>query len=115
MIGDAEPTRVHVSRSYMGGPGWGQVNVWVTNRQLGLWRPGVDEMSDSWTRIEDPAVHVPPSIRLDEFVARELLDALGDFFGGTGLVRTMRADLEHERKRVDKALDALIDMTKQAR
>jgi hypothetical protein len=48
-----------------------------------------------------------PSIRLPEHVARALLDALAEHFGGTSEVQTLRKDYLAERSRVDKMIDHL--------
>lgn len=49
-----------------------------------------------------------PSLRLTDDMARALMDALSAHYGGTSDVRTLRADLLHERGRVDRVIDYLI-------
>lgn len=53
-----------------------------------------------------------PALRLQADAAHALLDALAAYFGGTGDMRTMRADYLHERGRVDRLIDSL--MTREA-
>ncbi len=42
-----------------------------------------------------------PTLRIDEDMARALLDALAEHFGGTAEVQTLRKDYLAERARVD--------------
>lgn len=111
--GGVGPVRAHVSRSFFGP--W-QIAVWVDMPGRGVWYPN-DNTGDTlqgggrWVQPENPAVNVPPTLLLDDEVARVLLDALAEYYGGTGSVRTLRADMEHERKRVDKLIDRLLDDT----
>ncbi len=51
-----------------------------------------------------------PSLRLSEPIARALLDALAAHFGGTSEAQTTRADLLHERGRVDRMIAAMTSM-----
>lgn len=53
--------------------------------------------------------HGVPSLRLDDDLGRALLDALAEHYGNTSGGRQQRADYEHERKRVDRLIGALID------
>jgi len=46
----------------------------------------------------------PPTLHLEEDVARALLDALMRHYQGSGDLRTTRADLLHERGRVDNLI-----------
>jgi hypothetical protein len=50
----------------------------------------------------------PPEIHMDESVAKALLEALAEHFGGTGDTRTLRKDYEAERARVDRLVGHLI-------
>lgn len=101
--GEVGPARAHVSRSFYSP--W-QIAVWIDMPGRGVWRPG--DGGGTWTPVTDPAVAVDPTFVLDDELARVLLDGLAEYYGGTGSVRTLRADLEHERKRVDKMIDNLI-------
>ena len=58
----------------------------------------------------DPAANVTPTIRLSHDMARGILEALLRYYGGAPDSHTVRADLLHERGRVDKVLDALIEL-----
>ena len=60
---------------------------------------------------DEDGIYLPPFLRLDEDMARELLDALAAHFGGTSEVQTLRKDYLHERGRVDKMIDHLIGRT----
>jgi hypothetical protein len=109
-LGDVGPLRAHVSRSFYGP--W-QLAVWVDLPGRGIWRPAVATDDDPhpaqrWEPVTDPAVQVAPSLLIDDEIGRVLLDALAAHYGGTGEVQTMRADLLHERKRVDKLIDNLL-------
>lgn len=58
----------------------------------------------------DPMAETTPVLRLDEDTARVLCDALVIHFHGTLAEQQLRADYDHERRRVDKMLDALLVM-----
>lgn len=49
----------------------------------------------------------PPSLRIPEDLARALLDALSQHFGGSSDVRSLRNDYDAERRRVDKLIGYL--------
>lgn len=49
-----------------------------------------------------------PSLRMDDDMARALLDALAAHYGGTSDVQTLRKDYLAERARVDKLIDRLV-------
>ena len=51
----------------------------------------------------------PLSLRDD--LARSLLDALTRYYHGAEDTRALRKDYDHEKQRVDKALDALIALS----
>lgn len=53
------------------------------------------------------AVQQPPFLRIEDDMARGLLDALAAHYGGTADMRQLRKDYEAERARVDKMLAAL--------
>lgn len=99
--------RAFVTRGFAGGS-FGRLDVYLQHPNLGLYRPGVDDTFDRYERPADDGAYAAPSFRLDDEAARALLDALAAHFGGTSEVQTMRADLLHERKRVDKMIDHLI-------
>jgi hypothetical protein len=63
----------------------------------------------TWTEIGYPAAEeVKPTVQLQNDIAILLRDALNARFHGTGDVNTIRADLLHERGRVDKCIDTLL-------
>lgn len=69
---------------------------------------GFDD-STTTTLVQDGhAAPAEASLRLDENAARALYDALAQHFAGEAGGRQTRADLIHERGRVDKLHDALI-------
>lgn len=100
------PIRAYVARDFRR---FGGCSIWLVHRQRGLLRPGVNDglVNDSWEPL-DETTDRPPSLMLDDEMARVLLDALAAYFGGTGDVQALRRDYDAERKRVDKMIDALI-------
>jgi hypothetical protein len=69
-----------------------------------LERPGHPE----GTVTIDPAVQPLPSLRLDNSMARALMDALAQHFGRVTDSTGLRADYDAERARVDRLTTALI-------
>lgn len=59
-------------------------------------------------RSEASASMPAPSLVIDDDLGRALLDALAAHYGGTSAGQQMRADYEHERRRVDQMLDHLM-------
>lgn len=57
----------------------------------------------------EAGTEVAPSLRLPDEVARALLDALHLHFAGASDTRSLRADYNHERGRVDRLIGALIE------
>jgi len=53
----------------------------------------------------EPAVQSSPTLRLNNDFARALLEALLRYYNGSEDARTTRADLLHERERVDKLIN----------
>lgn len=51
-----------------------------------------------------------PSLELDDDMAIALLNGLAAHFGGTSDVRSLRHDLDGERKRSDRLIEALISV-----
>ena len=51
-----------------------------------------------------------PVIRLPEDAARALCDALVAHFDGASDIRTVRAELDQEKRRVDTLIDQLVKM-----
>lgn len=51
-----------------------------------------------------------PTLSLNNDVARALLDALTRHYQGASDMHTVRADLLHERGRVDRMINAIIDL-----
>jgi hypothetical protein len=62
-----------------------------------------------WETVE-PAATTKPTIVLANDAARALLDALLRHYQGASDMHTVRADLLHERGRVDKLVNAVIDL-----
>lgn len=61
-----------------------------------------------WEPLPDGPVAVEPTFRFGDDEARALLDALLRHYQGASDMHTVRADLLHERARVDKLTDAVI-------
>jgi hypothetical protein len=60
-----------------------------------------------FTSLDEPTMYLP------EELARELYNMLAHFYQGEPDTTTARADLLHERGRVDKLTDALIEANKE--
>ncbi len=56
-----------------------------------------------------PGLPAEVTLRLPDEIARPLLDALHRHYAGTTDARDLRADYDHERKRVDRLINALIE------
>jgi hypothetical protein len=78
----------------------GQVDV-VLPCDLAVLRVQPEEL---YATPDDPR----PSLELDDDLALALLNALAAYFGGTSDVRALRQDLDTERKRADRLIEALI-------
>ena len=76
-------------------------------------RLGDGSLARTWETI-DPLVHQDPTLRLSGDEARALLGALMTHFQGTDDQRLLRADYQHERERVDKLTDAVVELAKGA-
>lgn len=61
-----------------------------------------------WTEVPE-GLEAEPTMRIPEEVGRPLLDALYAAYGGPTDARALRADYDHERKRVDRLIAALIE------
>lgn len=59
------------------------------------------------TSRDEAATVQEPSLRIPEDMARALLDALTEHFGGYSDMQRLHADYQAERKRVDKMIDHL--------
>lgn len=55
----------------------------------------------------EPGIQTEPALKLDDDLARALLDALAAHYGGTSDTRQLRRDYEAERARVDRLLELL--------
>lgn len=66
-----------------------------------------DDGPPTWEDVA-PGIEAAPTFRLSHDIARPLLDALHALYAGPSDTRTTRADLLHERGRVDKLIDAVI-------
>jgi hypothetical protein len=62
----------------------------------------------TWETIEQDGVVHRPTMTLPGDLARALLDALMRHYQGASDMHTVRQDLLHERRRVDKMLDAIL-------
>ena len=71
----------------------------------------IRENGTAWDQV-DPAAVTEPTLKLPGEAARALLDALLRHYQGASDMRTVRADLLHERGRVDKLTDAIITIAK---
>lgn len=60
----------------------------------------------------DPMMTTDPTIRLPEEFGRALLEGLLRFYQGASDMHTVRSDLLHERGRVDKLTDAMIEIAR---
>lgn len=89
----------------------GGVGVQVIQDEPGLGRRilrlAEDSASYRWETVPEGCA-VEPTMVLPDEVARPLLDALTRHYQGASDAHTVRADLLHERGRVDKVTDALI-------
>lgn len=74
----------------------------------------IARVDGSYVRFEpfDPMVMGDPTLRLRDEIARPLLDALLRYYQGASDMHTARSDLLHERGRVDKLTDAVIELAK---
>jgi hypothetical protein len=61
------------------------------------------------------AAHQDPFLRIEDDMARAVLDALAAHYGGTLDARQLRKDYEAERRRVDKMIDRLTQPEQAAR
>lgn len=68
-----------------------------------------------WEMAEPGGIVQKPSLRMDEEVARALLDALTRHFHGSEDSRVLRKDYDDERKRVDRLTDAMMEIAAEAR
>jgi hypothetical protein len=66
--------------------------------------------SIQWEEVDPLTSISTPTIRLSHDIARGLLDALLRYYGGAPDSHTVRADLMHERGRVDKMLETLLSL-----
>ncbi len=64
--------------------------------------------SVQWEPVQDTTAIAGPTLRLGHETARAVLDALLHHYEGASDMHTARADLMHERGRVDKLTDALV-------
>jgi hypothetical protein len=66
----------------------------------------------SWETVEDPTAEIAPTLFLGHEEARVLLDALAQHYQGASDMRLLRADRDHERGRVDKLMDVVVEIAK---
>ena len=70
----------------------------------------VTDNGQSWESLESLAAVTDPTLKLHGEAARALLDALLRFYQGSADTQTLRADLLHERNRVDKITSGLLQI-----
>jgi len=63
--------------------------------------------SGSWDVVEDGVISAP-TFRMTDDLARELLDELMRYYQGASDMKSARADLLHERGRVDKLIEHIM-------
>ena len=68
-----------------------------------------DDGAQSWDDVDSVAI-VEPTLKLQGEFARALLDALLRHYQGASDMHTVRADLLHERGRVDKLTSGLLQI-----
>jgi hypothetical protein len=68
--------------------------------------------SHTWDPVDFHSDDVEPTFWLEEPCGSALLEGLAAHFGNTGDWRTLRADLEHERGRVDKLTNGMLDLAR---
>lgn len=87
------------------------VAIWITQKRSNgtgrfVMRAGEDGLPLQWEEVQ-PATETRPTLRLTDDAARALLDALTRHYQGATDLHTVRADLLHERGRVDKLIGIL--------
>ena len=66
---------------------------------------GGDDTTYQWADVPaSPGEPVEPTLRIGDGEARALLEALARHYGGASDTQTLRADLDHERQRVDELI-----------
>ncbi|TYK45169.1 hypothetical protein [Actinomadura decatromicini] len=65
---------------------------------------GGDATAVQWADLPTERFDVEPTLRIGDSEARALLEALAGHYGGTTDMRTLRADLDYERRRVDELI-----------
>lgn len=108
-------------RAYVGTHDFGRnVAVAITEGGEGLHDPqevlrilDVDEqgyLTMRWDSL-DRLVNVPaPTMSIREPMARALLDGLNEYFKGASDVQQLRADLDFERQRCARLIDAVVQL-----
>lgn len=88
-----------------------QIVMRSEGRVVRVLRPDGDFMT--WEEVPaGPLMESRPTFTLENECARALLDALLRHYQGASDMHTVRSDLLHERQRVDKLTDALINIAK---
>ena len=85
------------------------IAVWITNDDPRL----ILRINGNLTTFEplpDQPVQADPTIRLNHNEGRALLDALLRYYQGASDMHTARADLLHERGRVDQLLGVMTEL-----
>lgn len=81
----------------------------IIGQRIGDHAEYITGLGEGTTRVE---VREPfeqgPILTIPDEIARGLMDALIQFYGGSTTVQQLRSDYDHERKRVDKMLEALM-------
>lgn len=86
------------------------IAVWIVMKDGGRVVRVLHQEEDfaTWEEVPEPLAQIKPTFTLEGECARALLDALTRHYQGAADMHSVRADLIHERGRVDKVTDALI-------
>lgn len=90
------------------------VNIAIVERSESM-PPMILRLTDAgpvWEPPGESSLQVKPTLQLGHEEARALLDALVRHYEGASDMHAARTDLLHERSRVDKLTDAVIDIAK---
>lgn len=72
----------------------------------------LDDHASSWDEIDEGAYVTEPTFRIPHDVAHSLLKALSDHLGGVDDLRTLRADYDAERGRVDTLTSGILELAR---
>lgn len=81
----------------------------IIGRRLGEHVEYITGLGEGTTRVEVREPHeIAPTLTIPDEMARLLMDALIQHYGGATSTRQLRSDFEHERKRVDRMIESMI-------